>query len=71
MERIETMENSVVTDTELGNATWVCDESDVLSDIKFFMRQYYVGFYTQNGNGIIIKFNNGQKFCVSVNEIKD
>lgn len=70
MERIKKFKHFLATDTELDNVTWSCESNDILRDIKFLMREYYTGFYSEIDNGLIIRFNNGQKFKLTVSEIK-
>lgn len=70
MEKIQSTKRACVTDTEMEKVSWSCEAKDVLSDIKFFMREYYVGFYDENGENLIVQFNNGQKFSISVAEVK-
>ena len=49
---------------------WFCDTDDILRDIKVFMRENYIACYDEEGESLILKFNNGQKFKISVNEMK-
>lgn len=70
MKRIESTGHFSATDTELDKVTWSCEAKDLLRDIKFFVREYYTGFYSEDGNSLVIKFNNGQNFSINVNEIK-
>ena len=70
MKSIEKEEHVCAVQTELDKTMWVCDTKDLINDIKYFMREYYVGFYSEDGERLVIKFNNGQKFMVSVSEIK-
>ena len=70
MKKIKTIKHTCVLDTDLDKPNWSCDENDLLCDIKRFMQEYYVGFFTNDGKGLVVKFNNGQSFCVSVKEIK-
>lgn len=51
------------------NGEWTCDAIDLLLDIKFFMKEYYVAFFEDDNDRLIIKFKNGQKFRIIVNEI--
>lgn len=52
------------------NVNWVCDVDDILRDIKIFIHENYTACYDEDGKSLIVKFNNGQKFRISVNEIK-
>ena len=70
MDKIKTTEHSCVTDTELDKLNWSCDAKDVLLDIKFFMREYYVGFSSKVGESLVVQFINGQKFSIAVTELR-
>lgn len=70
MDNIKFNEHLCVTDTELDKVSWSCDAKDILLDIKFFMRKYYNGFFNEDGESLNLKFNNGQRFIVSVKELK-
>ncbi|MGN0765982.1 MAG: hypothetical protein ACI4MO_05850 [Christensenellales bacterium] len=67
---MKTKQYTSVLDTDLDKPNWTCDENDLLCDIKRFMQEYYVGFFTADGKGLVVKFNNGQSFHVLVKEIK-
>ncbi|MBO5223642.1 MAG: hypothetical protein J6C23_03930 [Clostridia bacterium] len=69
MENIEPVEHFNATSTELDKVNWVCDSKDILRDIKFYIREYYIGFYNEDSESLTIKFNNGQKFRVVVTEM--
>ena len=49
---------------------WIFDTDDILRDIKIFMRENYIACYDEDGKSFIVKFNNGQRFSISVTEIK-
>ena len=49
---------------------WVCEEKDLLLDIKYLIKEYYVATINSKGNVLNIKFNNGQKFAITIKEIK-
>lgn len=55
------------SDTEL---TYVVDEHGILLDLKWLMKEYYVATLCDNENQPTLSFSNGQKFLISVNEIK-
>ena len=69
MEKIESTKHSLATETELDKVSWSCEAKDVLRDIKFFMKEYYTGFYSDDGESLTIRFNNGQKFQIAVREL--
>ena len=51
------------------NGEWTCDAIDLLLDIKFFMKEYYVAFFEDDNDRLIIKFKNGQKFRIFCRKI--
>ena len=55
---------------EKSEFRWACNVDDILRDIKIFMRENYIACYDEDGKDLVVKFNNGQKFSISVNEIK-
>lgn len=70
MNEVKEKKHGCIMDTELDIVGWTCTERDVLCDVKFFMKEYYSGFFNDDGNKLIIRFNNGQKFSLSVEEIR-
>ena len=48
---------------------WSCDALDVLLDVKFFLKEYYPAFFEDDGKSLIVKFNNGQKFKITAEEM--
>ena len=65
MNKMEKSEHVCVVDKE----GWVCDAQVVLREIKFFMKEYYMGFYSEDGEGLCIKLNNSKKFLITVKEL--
>lgn len=54
---------------EAANINWKVDSDSLLFDLKFIMKEYYIGTFSENGESLRIKFNNGQIFEVTINEI--
>ena len=46
------------------------DVNDLLTDIKVLMREYYVATFGESGKSLNIAFNNGQKFRLTVEEVR-
>lgn len=46
-------------------------EKELTTGILFLMKEYYVGSFCANENEIIATFENGQRFTLSINEIKE
>ena len=46
------------------------DEHGILLDLKWLMKEYYIATMTDSDNELTLCFTNGQKFLISVNEIK-
>ena len=44
------------------------DVHDLLIDLKILMKDYYVATFTETGNELIVAFNNGQKFKITMSE---
>ena len=69
MKKEKQCKHKPITEIDLGERGWVCDEKDVLMDLKFFMKEYYSAFFSEEGNFVQVKFNNGQRFKIMVEEI--
>lgn len=46
------------------------DETGLMMDVKYLINEYYLATFSETGNSLDIAFNNGQKFRLTVNEIK-
>ena len=55
---------------ECPEFNWTTDSVELLKDIKFLLKEYYVATFTDSNNALKIKFNNGQSFILSLNEEK-
>lgn len=45
-----------------------CREQDLVFDIKYFMEDFYLAKFIENGNKLRVLLDNGQKFTISVKE---
>ena len=45
------------------------DKQDLLIDLKVLMKEFYVATFTDNGQSLVISFDNGQKFALEIQEI--
>lgn len=48
----------------------VIDEMSLMMDVKVLLNEYYLATFDENGNSMKIALNNGQKFRITVEEIK-
>ena len=48
----------------------VIDEMSLMMDVKVLLNEYYLATFDENGNSMKIALNNGQKFRLTVEEIK-
>ena len=46
------------------------DSLSLLLDLKVLIKEYYTATFTADEKGLVIGFNNGQKFKISVEEIR-
>ena len=46
------------------------DSLSLLLDLKVLIKEYYTATFTVDERGLVIGFNNGQKFKITVDEIK-
>lgn len=58
------------TESAEGVLNFEIDASDLLLDIKVLLKEYYVATFTGDGSALVIKFNNGQKFKLNLEEIE-
>ena len=67
----QTLNHTLVTTSEIAvaeNTATICDAEDIALDIKYLISEYYNAFLKADGRTLSIKFNNGQKFLVTVEE---
>ncbi len=65
------MKNNHVYLTELENSNklnYSVDAHSLLIDIKILLKEYYLATFNEEGNRLIIKFNNGQKFKLTLTD---
>lgn len=64
---------AVLTEMECAKEvglTYTVDEESILYDLKFLLSEFYIATFRKNGNGLKLKFNNGQTFVLSAKEVK-
>ena len=67
------MKHKCFKNTEIGELTefdYKIDKLDILLDIKFLISEFYVGTFSRNKHCLNFRFNNGQKFKLTLNEVK-
>lgn len=64
-------EHSFVTDYEGENIEWRVEKKSLLLDLKYLLKEYYTATFTQKGESLLIKFNNGQNFEIKIKESYD
>lgn len=48
--------------------TSVAEAHDLLIDLKVLLKEYYTATFTEDGNALLMKFNNGQRFKLTLEE---
>ena len=58
--------------TETANVQfkYMVDIDSIILDLKAMIKEYYFATFSEEGNSLILKFSNGQKFRLSIDEIK-
>ena len=56
--------------TQLGDLQYKVEVEDLFLDIKVLLKEYYMGTFTNDGQALMLKFTNGQKFKLSLSEIQ-
>ena len=55
--------------TEMKNERNYCiDINSLLTDIKVLLKEYYLATFNEDGNQLLLKFSNGQKFKLTLSE---
>lgn len=54
----------------LQGLTCKVDERSLMFDIKVLLKEYYMATFCADGKTLQIALNNGQKFCITIEEIK-
>ena len=49
---------------------YIVDEKSLLLDLKVLIKEYYAVTFSENEDGLQLAFGNGQKFSISIKEIK-
>ena len=62
-------DHSFVVDEEISDIKSKTDIKGILYDIKYLIKEYYIGNFTETGDSLIMQLSNGQVFEVCVNEI--
>jgi len=65
----ENSKHIFVTDGE-EPLTYKVDETGLMLDLKFLLKEYYAACFTQDGNALEIAFSNGQKFKICITEVE-
>lgn len=65
-------EHLFVTEMESAeqNLKFTVDVKSLLLDVKVLIKEYYATTFTENENSLELAFDNGQKFLISIEEIK-
>ena len=69
MEKSRRFHKIIVEQGDENDKNWSCSAVDIKLDIKFLLKEYYSVFFDENGENLIVRFNNGQSFKISVEEI--
>ncbi|MDD4291844.1 MAG: hypothetical protein PHX51_06410 [Clostridia bacterium] len=67
MKHIYATETEIAKDVDLWNTV---EAEDLIKDIKALIKEYYTATLTEECNALIIKFNNGQIFKLTLAEEK-
>jgi hypothetical protein len=59
-----------LTETEgaKDNLKYTVGAKDLLIDLKVLLKEYYAATFTEDGSSLIMKFTNGQVFCLNLKE---
>ena len=64
-------EHTFVTELDCSEGLkWAVNEEELLCDIKVLLSEYYPATFTADCNALNVSFNNGQKFILTVKELK-
>lgn len=50
--------------------TCLTDEKSLLLDMKALLKEFYIATFMEEENALFLQFNNGQRFKITVKEIK-
>lgn len=48
--------------------SYCIDINSLLTDIKVLLKEYYLATFNEDGNQLLLKFSNGQKFKLTLSE---
>ena len=46
----------------------VMDSRELAAGLLFLLKEYYIGSFRMDGNEVVVAFNNGQRFTVTVEQ---
>ena len=46
----------------------VTDSRELAAGLLFLLKEYYIGSFRMDGNEVVVAFNNGQRFTVTVEQ---
>ena len=58
-----------IFNAQINDQQYQVEIEDLFLDIKFLLKEYYMGTFTNDGKALMLKFTNGQKFRLSLNEV--
>ena len=61
--------HSFVVDEDISDIRSKTDAKGILSDIKYLIKEYYIGNFSETADALVIQLTNGQAFEICVREI--
>lgn len=61
--------NEHIFNTQLNDLQYKVEVEDLFLDLKVLLKEYYMGTFTNDGQALMLKFTNGQKFKLSLVEV--
>lgn len=61
--------HSFVVDEDISDIRSKTDAKGILLDIKYIIKEYYIGNFSETEDTLVIQLTNGQAFEVCVREI--
>ena len=58
-----------IFNAQLSDLQYQVEIEDLFLDLKVLLKEYYMGTFTNDGKALMLKFTNGQKFRLSLNEV--
>ena len=58
-----------IFNAQLSDMQYQVEIEDLFLDLKVLLKEYYMGTFTNDGKALMLKFTNGQKFRLSLNEV--